>query len=286
MLSILNSPFPSNYDVKESVYIALGIGLFVGSFLIIFQPFGISEYREDRLNLKLAGFGVVSFLVVLGYYLAAPRIFKNFFAEKNYTLGKDILASAVLILFVALGNGLYAQFVLEQDVFGSFWKLIYQTLGVGIFPLTVVSLLQHSRQMKMNLRASEEINSIRDQGSVKPKKNEVPTYFLIPGEKEKKQILSENILYLESKGNYAYLNQLEDGVVLQSLHRSTLKNIEVENAFHDIIRCHRSFIVNLSQVINVSGNAQGLKLSFEHSADVVPVSKKYIPVVKKYFTEA
>jgi len=284
MLSILNSPFPCSFGRKENFYSALLIGIFVALFLIIFEPFGISNSDYDGKILKTSGFGVVSFLVMLIYFFVIPRVFKKYFLEKNYTLGKDILASMGLILLVAMGNGLYAQFFLNQDVFGSVLVMVWQTFLVGIFPLTFLSLLQYNRKLNANLKASSEIEVSANRKSVAEIAIGTPQYFFISDDKDKKRIDLNGLLYLESDGNYAYLNQLNDGKATRTMHRTTLKSIEEENTFPNIIRCHRSYIVNLNQVTAVSGNAQGLKLSLKECEDIVPVSKKYIPVVKKYFS--
>ena len=63
-----------------------------------------------------------------------------------------------------------------------------------------------------------------------------------------------------------------------TLHMS-LQQVKLPN-FH-IIRCHRSFVVNLDHVIEVGGNAQGLKLHLNMLEDYIPVSRKYIPVVQQ-----
>jgi len=283
MLAILKSPFPCTYGQKQNFYVALSIGIFVSFFLLVFEPFGIADSDNKYRSLRTAGFGVVSFLVLLFYYFVFPKIFKNYFSEKSYTLGKDMLASAGLILFVALGNGLYAQFFLHENAFESIWILIWQTFLVGIFPLSFLSLLQFNRKLKANIKASKEIElPNRSIESIQQRSNEAKFLF-ISEEQEKKQIPLDDLLYLESDGNYAFLNQIKDGVVSKTLHRTTLKSIESDNKFSNIQRCHRSFIVNLNQVVEINGNAQGLKLSLQNCDEIVPVSKKYIPVIKNYF---
>jgi len=286
MLSLLNSPYPTPYGRKGNFYEALCIGLFVALFLMIFQPFGISESKESNLFLKTGGFGVVSFVVLLFFFYIFPRFFKTFFLEKNYTLGKELIANVGMLFFVTIGNGLYAQYILQQDVFGSIFVLIWQTLLVGIFPLTFVALIQYNRKLNANIRASKEIQIPNQNSSSLEIKTSSIQYFFISGEQEKKQIELDDLLYLESDGNYASLHQLKEGQVLKTIHRTTLKSIEEENTFENIQRCHRSYIVNLNQVTAVNGNAQGLKLSLKNCDDIIPVSKKYIPEIKNYFSKA
>jgi DNA-binding LytR/AlgR family response regulator len=56
----------------------------------------------------------------------------------------------------------------------------------------------------------------------------------------------------------------------------------------EIIRCHRSYLVNLMAVNRVDGNAQGLKLSFSKSlamTHIVPVSRSFIADFKVRFAK-
>lgn len=283
MFPILKSPYPCIYGQKENFITALVIGVFVPVFLLVFKPFGMSEAQGDNTVIITIGFGIVSFVVMLVFYFILPKIFKGFYKEKDYTLGKDIVASMVLILLIGLANSLYAQFVFYEGEEVSIIIMFWQTFLVGIFPLLILSIMQHNRQLKINLKASEDIQLPNSEDRVELEKKHESQYFYISGDKKKEKITLNDILYLESEGNYAYLNHLKDDMLVKSLHRTTLKAVESENVFPNVFRCHRSYIVNLDHVIEVKGNAQGLKLTVKDCDEHVPVSKKYIPAFKKYF---
>lgn len=63
--------------------------------------------------------------------------------------------------------------------------------------------------------------------------------------------------------------------------RSSLSRLENQLEGQNIVRCHRSFIVNLDKVEKVTGNAQGYKLHLETPELVVPVARKYSEIVEK-----
>jgi DNA-binding LytR/AlgR family response regulator len=66
------------------------------------------------------------------------------------------------------------------------------------------------------------------------------------------------------------------------LLRSTLKKMEEQLTGHeDFFRCHRMYIVNLAQVTEVSGNAQGLRLHLAGLKEPVPVSRSLTETVKE-----
>ena len=61
-------------------------------------------------------------------------------------------------------------------------------------------------------------------------------------------IKKENLLYLESAENYVNICYLNKGKISKYLLRDTLKKIEESFAGTEIIRCHRSYMVNFEKV--------------------------------------
>lgn len=286
MFSFLNSPTPCFIGQKENMLTAVFIGLFVMLFLIVFQPFGISNNEFSDTVINSAGFGLVSFLVQVFFYFVVPKILPKYFDEKDYTLGKDILAYAFMLLILGLVNGVYARFMFSESAqeFISIGGMIGQTFLIGIFPISFLSLLQHSQSNKSNIEASRDIRLSKEKASF-DFQDKKALFFTISTDQEKTSIGLNDLLFLESNGNYIKLNQMKDEGFTTSMHRATLKSVEAENTYKNIIRCHRSYIVNLDQVLDVQGNAQGLKLKLKNCNEDVPVSRKYISTVKDYFNQ-
>ena len=98
------------------------------------------------------------------------------------------------------------------------------------------------------------------------------------------QIFNErNIIFIESAENYCTIFYLSKEIIQKMLLRTTLKSLENQITSKNILRCHRSYIVNFDKVKNAKGNAQGYKLSFENYDSFVPVSRKYLESVNKIF---
>jgi DNA-binding LytR/AlgR family response regulator len=76
---------------------------------------------------------------------------------------------------------------------------------------------------------------------------------------------------------------MDEGRLQHRLIRNTLVNAEsmMRAFFPPLIRCHRSYIVNLDQIKNVDGNAQGLVITLKPCSEKVPVSRKYIDELKQ-----
>jgi len=86
-----------------------------------------------------------------------------------------------------------------------------------------------------------------------------------------------SLRYMTAADNYVqvyYLNT--EGVLVQHLLRSTLKRVASElDGICSFFRCHRAFIVNLEQVEQVFGNAQGYRLKLRNVPDPIPVSRRF-----------
>jgi DNA-binding LytR/AlgR family response regulator len=99
-------------------------------------------------------------------------------------------------------------------------------------------------------------------------------------------VKKENLLYLESAENYVNICYLNKGKVSKYLLRDTLKKIEESFAGTEIVRCHRSYIVNFEKVKVIRKDKDGLKLEFDNpSMADIPVSKTYVNAVMQTFSK-
>jgi len=62
----------------------------------------------------------------------------------------------------------------------------------------------------------------------------------------------------------------------------TIKNLDTQlTDFAEIIKVHRSYLVNLHQIEQISGNAQGYRLKLYGGIIGVPVSRAMIPTFEE-----
>jgi DNA-binding LytR/AlgR family response regulator len=74
--------------------------------------------------------------------------------------------------------------------------------------------------------------------------------------------------------------------VSKYLLRDTLKKVEESFAGSDVIRCHRSYMVNFEKVKVIRRDRDGLKLEFDNlSVADIPVSKTYVEAVMQTFSK-
>ncbi|MDR2388917.1 MAG: LytTR family transcriptional regulator, partial [Tannerellaceae bacterium] len=99
--------------------------------------------------------------------------------------------------------------------------------------------------------------------------------------KESISLKPEDIIYIESEGNYVNVYYKQDDKIMHRLLRSTIKQMEeLLRNYAMFIRCHRAFIVNTNYVSNTKGNAQSYQLTLYDISQEIPVSRTYLKSIK------
>ncbi len=288
MFSFLKKPYPYYSFSFRDVYSNFLIGCFVAFFLIVFQPFGISIWQTDHKLLKLMGFGFVSFICPLVFRLISTTIFKKQNPEETWTVWKETLGLLLVLVFIAFGNLCYGNLIRISHVnFQELLLALAATFLLGIFPIAANVILKYNRFLTLNQKDAElmeaEVLDFQNRVEVEnPIKEyvEKPTnemlILIAENEKDKIELKPEELLYIESADNYSNIVFYRNNKVNKQLLRGSLKRLESQITFPFIIRCHRSYIVNLKLINHIKGNAQGYRIEFKFELkDTIPVSRNY-----------
>lgn len=273
LIDILNQPFPSSNSFRSQVKESIGVGVFVFLFLFLLRPFGSHQIDTIDAFYNALVFGVLTFVVSLGYDLVLQKIFKIEFDKPTWTFWKWLLSTVGLILSISVANFLLMTLSLGYMGFDwvNFIYQIYATFLVGVFPIIFFGTINLLSNQKKFSQLAEDVR-VHDS-----RIGTQPSVQLIT-EQGETEIDSSKLLYVEALQNYVTIHfENMPSVTL----RATLKSIEDQLGVVGLIKSHRSYLVNPSKVVAVNGNAQGLKLSMIDSVAIVPVSRKYISVVKE-----
>jgi DNA-binding LytR/AlgR family response regulator len=158
-------------------------------------------------------------------------------------------------------------------------------ITVGIFPVLGSIWLKHKQYLALNYKeaAAIEENIITNPKEIRDEGQE--NLFIAENEKESLSIVSSGLLYIESMDNYCQFVFMKDGQVKKQILRGPLKRFESQISLVHLRKCHRSFIVNLENVIHIDGNAQGYTLYLNQNNVAVPVSRNFGPEIKKFFSK-
>lgn len=276
----LSQPAPVNEKPWLSVLLCVAIVIFI---LAIFEPF---NFRLNSLGQVwvLVGFALLTMLVTSMAFVLFPKIFKRFYNPDKWTTGKSLLNNVFFLIIMGIGVVCYDYFIVMKQLpeyfpMGFLVDLL-AALTIGIIPLSIITIITQNNALKRNLNSSKEINQILSERiKISPIKEDLIT--LNKSTKESISIRPEDILYMESEGNYVNVHYRQDEKVTYKQIRSTIKQMEETLQNHPMfIRCHRAFIVNINYISNAEGNAQGYQLTLSNVPLEIPVSRTYLKNIK------
>lgn len=272
MIQFLKQPYPFESSVKKNLSVTIGATLFVTFFLFFFQPFGLHVFGGVNLFIICLEFGLATGAVMaISYFLIIP-LFPKIFTEENWTVIKHICWIVVLLINIAIANTLL-MFVIDLGSFS--WRTLLASLAqvtaLGIILSTVIVSLDYLRHFKANQKEAKKLSISPDDNS---EPNKTISLFS-ENDKEQLHLKTDELFYLTSADNYIEVVYRSGKKTSQKLLRGTLQRSEKQIDHPGIIRCHRSYIVNLHQVVAVDGNAQGYELNLRGLEKTVPVSRSY-----------
>lgn len=95
-------------------------------------------------------------------------------------------------------------------------------------------------------------------------------------------IHSDQLLFIQSSDNYVELCYLDEDETKKFLLRNTIKKLEKTINNIDIIRCHRSFMINIKNINRAQKTSSGFILKIKSCSSEIPVSKSYVSEIKKH----
>lgn len=276
MINWLNKPYFFISSIKFNLFLSFIIGLFVFLFLYVFQPFGMYTMQNNLFTYCL-GFGVVSFLTHNIMFIVIPNIFKSAFKDENWTVGKNILFIALLVTLIGVFNWLYnnkVQAISEKTPLVAFTKIISYTFILSVFPILIFTFITEHFYREKRIKVSKEIMKFRELKTVLKKEKEITIYG-----NNKEDNLSFNLndlIYISSQGNYASLFLNSNNKIKEHVLRTTLTSIISDlKKYKNIIRCHKSYIINSEYMNSISGNARGYFLESNKIQIQIPVSRSF-----------
>lgn len=262
--------------------------LFISLFIYLFEPFGCSTIADDlRVFIEL-GYGLVTFVVLTFFLIVLPLLFKETFNELYWTLGKEFMWFIMILFFIGIGNFSYTAFLIKSVPvsLSALLRFQFYTLSIGTIPVTVAIMVERNVMLAHNLKLAMELNAQMSsiQKTAAEPQNEIITLFS-DNRKESINVEIASLLFVESRGNYIHIHTLKEQNVEVAILRTTLKLIEsTSNEFSQLIRCHRGFLVNTLNILQVKGNTQGYKLTFRATDIEIPLARSFAKSFQNHFT--
>ena len=283
MLRILSKEYPAPRPVLKSLIIAVLSGLFIALFLLYFQPFNLHLNTDGNKVFHMSFFGCITTFVLLFFLYVFPLLLPNLFSDKNWKLGYQIILNMLILIVIATFNSIYSNYM-NSIPFGwdSYWLILSRTFVLGILPIAFITFVDYYQKVKYSLDLATNI--LKNKKEILKDSKEI-THQISTDLKNETFSFSENDFnYAIADTNYTDIYILDENTLKKVTYRVTLSSFETQlKEASSLKRCHRSHLVNLKKVKDISGNAQGLKLELINQSEIIPVSRKYIPIVKQFF---
>ena len=293
-----------NKGHKETISIRFVSCAFIVLALAVFKPFGLEVWQWQAYVHLLAIFalGLLScFLteVILRYVVRMPRSYDR---GVSYIISRNLRFQCINTPLVSLLICLYRHLAMSSLVEGNKLSLsnYLETLVIIAFLSFAVGLYWRfkfrSRYLSAELEETkllnEQLKKLQISNAGVPRQTEDDTSagdtvqdskITLEGNTNEHVTLEiSDLLYIEAVGNYVKVCQLHGNEVHTNMLRATMKQMEDSlQAYPMIVRCHRAFMVNLSQVEQISSNSRAMQLVMRHSHDAIPVSRSNVNKLKE-----
>ncbi len=272
----LNTPVYSMNSTKDKWLFIAFISSFVTLFLLIFQPFGVNNFDPTNtiditFLFSMIGFGFVTALSLSFYeFIIVPILFKR------EVLWVFILRIILELIFIAGSVFLY------YNIMGNFhdWSVmsylsfVFNISVMSIIPIAIILLYNNYKKTKHAFQLLE----------LQPKLSAEPKYVSLSSNNGKEIITLtlNDLLYIEAQDNYISVHYSENDTLKSKLLRATMKEVEEHLKQDDILRCHRSFIINMNKVNKVIKEGHQLQLFIPELTTPILTSRSFVPNIKTY----
>lgn len=276
-MSVLKRKIPAYlYEKSNLIRLIIFTAIFDLVFINLYKPFSsltwypISEFR----------FFIFSSLIILTGVLvvAISRLIMYYYTKKHeLTYFGYSLWILFEIFFMALFYTIYSLSIkTDADILQMFKDCVENTSLILLLPYAIMILYFSWKDKEEKLKLLKEDKLDLNELNVISFHDEKGELRL--------SIKHTNFYYIESADNYVFIWYLNKGKLTKFILRNTLKAMEETFEGTNILRCHRSFIVNLEQVKVIRRNKDGIYLEFgvEKIPDI-PISKTYSEKVTHWF---
>lgn len=280
----LNKKLPDYlYSKSRIISLVVFTAVFALVFVIAYNPFDAKTWYNIS---EFMYYVYLSLLILIGMVVVAvSRVIMYYYSKKHalhyWSFGVWVLVEITVMAATYTALSLLVERNPEGGVIQVMKNAVRNTALILLIPY-VISLLYFSMQEKNAML--KKLKAIQEYEYDHPQ----PASFSFYDERGELRlsIKRDNLLYLESADNYVYVWYLNKGKVTKFLLRNTLKVMEDFMKETNVLRCHRSYMVNFDQVSIIRREKGLIFVEFGiEGVEEIPVSKTYSEKVMKSFAE-
>ncbi len=268
----LNKKLPGYLTEKGNLVTTI---LFTAGFALLFlnlyTPFGVAAWFEvTKPTLLFYASGVILAGVLV---VAVSRIIMYHAVRRGMQLliGQYLIWVAAEIVSMALFFTFFEIVILDdhRTLPELLARSVQNTSLTLLLPYTILWLWFTWRDSKMKLTVIREQPDLSGQRPMVHLKDEKGVMRIV--------LKHSDILFIQASDNYITVCYQSQGKLTRFMLRNTLRALEDELKEEAIIRCHRSYLVNIGKVKLIRREKEGLLLELDSTPpSSVPVSRTYM----------
>ena len=234
-------------------------------FLQLYSPFSSTYWFSLKESYEMVGTVTMYAFTVL-FLLSSKALLMDL--NRRYGVGGPglVLFSLAEVLIVVFIYKAITMLVRQDGM--PLWELFHKALFciflILVIPYTIAYLYGYAHGLKIQTGSSAS----RPNGAL------IVSIHDIKGN-IKLSLRIMDILYAVSEDNYVKIFYEQDGVVHNSMIRTTAKNIE-DDLEGVITRCHRSYLINIAKVKFFNNDRDNLYVILDQEGiNPIPVSRSY-----------
>ena len=272
------------YEKGNVIRLILLTATFALLFINIFQPFNSRGWYPNISEFKYFFFSSLIILTGMLVVVVSRIIMLRYTRNRELHIWQFALHVFAEVAFMSLFYTIFSRYFprigAEREILEIFVQSSKNTAWILLLPYSMLWLYFSWR----------EKNKLLEQISKEEPEKEGPKRHLIafPDEKGEFKISLdlEHLLYVDSSENYATIHYMNKSKLSHFLIRNSLKWMD-ENLTKEtpLVRCHRSYIVNLDKVKVLRKTKDGIFLEMDAvNTPDIPVSKTYYQHVMDKFS--
>ena len=287
LVSIKNCTFGAKYRTLNAPKYLLHKDFLLGSvafvvifsllFLLLYHPFSETVWLSTNPEGTLLP-SILFYLVAILILLISKSLMWLYQLRHTFSVGRLLLWLFGEFVLIAVAYLLFTTRYIGTDVTFSARVILRTSYCVGLIlaiPYAIFALIAG------NLAKSEEINILKlnKEAEIPSPSSPIIDFYDYTGAL-KISVASDSIYYIGSQDNYVEIRYELDGKLLNYLMRCRTTRLEKQLEGTSLIRCHRSYIVNVDNVSQFKReNARAFLVLSHPDAKKIPVSKSYYKAI-------
>lgn len=206
----------------------------MGTFIYVFQPFGTYEDNFLYKTQLLLGYGVIIFVTYFPIKLGISFLLR----KRRANLLSETLALFVNFMLVdAICFQYFITYINKTSTWESnFDDFVILSFAIGALPLLLVLFWRYFQAQHESLIQNQNTNHLSSR----------PSTIELQGQNRSEvyQFIEDDLVYLQSSGNYVEVFFKKENEIKSILIRGTLSYISDQLDQETFVNVHRSYLVN------------------------------------------